>query len=420
MKSIAETINASERLLPKKWKAVNLSDLVDFIRGVSFNPADVKPQQAPDHVPILRAGNLGHGLDLSNDLIWVPKAYVSKEQMIKIGDIAVCMSSGSPSVVGKTAQLNQPWEGSVGAFCGIIRPKTQEIKKYLSYWFLSPNYLNWRDKQTRGANIQNLRFSEFSKIQLRLPPLSEQERIIKIVGNQFAAINCAHAAAEVQFEAAKTLPSAYLRAVFNSLEARKWPKEKLGKHVTKVGSGITPLGGQATYMTSGIPLIRSQNVHMDRFDEEGLAFITPEQDEAMSGSRVQEDDVLLNITGASIGRVCVVPSKLCPANVNQHVSIIRSDGSIDPQFLSYFISNPRFQAFIMNTQAGATRQALTKILIENFEIYFPDLSEQKRIASLLSAKTLQAHKLVHILEDNLSDVSKLPASVLRKAFNGEL
>lgn len=164
----------------------------------------------------------------------------------------------------------------------------------------------------------------------------------------------------------------------------KWQWVKLGDHVTKVGSGLTPRGGQSVYRQSGIPLIRSQNVHMNRFETEGLAFISPEQDEEMKQTRVQPGDVLLNITGASIGRVCVVPTRICPANVNQHVCIIRSDGTIDPGFLTFFISNPDFQRFIQDSQSGATRQALTKYAIENFRVPYPPLPEQKRIAAILA------------------------------------
>jgi type I restriction enzyme S subunit len=163
-----------------------------------------------------------------------------------------------------------------------------------------------------------------------------------------------------------------------------WQRVKLGKHATKVGSGLTPRGGQAVYQQSGIPFIRSQNVHINRFAMEGLAFISSEQDEEMRQTRVQPGDVLLNITGASIGRVCVVPDEICPANVNQHVCIIRSDGTIDPHFLALFISTPDFQQFIQDNQSGATRQALTKQAIEDFRVPLPPLPEQQRIAEALS------------------------------------
>ncbi|HEX8948760.1 MAG TPA: restriction endonuclease subunit S, partial [Dissulfurispiraceae bacterium] len=185
-------------------------------------------------------------------------------------------------------------------------------------------------------------------------------------------------------------------------------------------SGITPLGGRTAYISSGIPLIRSQNVHLNRFELSGLAFITSEQDEIMRGTRVYAGDVLLNITGASIGRVCVAPSEICPANVNQHVSIIRCNDSIVSEFLSFYISNPDFQKHIMDFQAGATRQALTKTLIEDFLIPLPSISEQKKIIKQLLEKMKEAEISMKALEGQLTTISKLPAALLRRAFNGEL
>jgi type I restriction enzyme S subunit len=192
---------------------------------------------------------------------------------------------------------------------------------------------------------------------------------------------------------------------------------RLGDWVTKIGSGITPLGGQASYPRSGIPLIRSQNVHLNRFVPEGLAYISPEQDAEMEGTRVCPGDVLLNITGASIGRVCVVPESLCPANVNQHVSIIRCKSEINSGFLSFYISTPEFQRFIMDSQAGATRQALTKVLIEDFRIPLPPLQEQKRIAAILNEQMAAVERARASAEAQLEAAKALPAAYLRAVFS---
>jgi restriction endonuclease S subunit/superfamily II DNA or RNA helicase len=167
-----------------------------------------------------------------------------------------------------------------------------------------------------------------------------------------------------------------------------------------------------------LPVVRnSQNVHINCFEESGLAFISKEQDEEMEASRVVPGDVLLNITGASIGRVCVVPSKLCPANVNQHVTIIRSDGSWNPFFLAYFISTPDFQKFILDNQSGATRQALTKSIIENFKIPLPPLHEQKRIAAILNKQMEEVEKARQNVIVQLKAAKELPTAYLRDIFN---
>ncbi|MFN5515732.1 MAG: restriction endonuclease subunit S [Cyanobacteriota bacterium] len=187
--------------------------------------------------------------------------------------------------------------------------------------------------------------------------------------------------------------------------------------ITKIGSGITPRGGQAIYLKSGIPLIRSQNVHLNTFQPLGLAYISAEQDNLMQSSRVVKGDVLLNITGASIGRVCVVPNDLCPANVNQHVSIIRSDESIDPAFLAFYISNPEFQKLILELESGATRQALTKTQIENFIIPLPTLKEQQRIVAILNEKmeAISAARTATLAQ--IEAASALPGAYFRQVFN---
>ncbi len=196
-----------------------------------------------------------------------------------------------------------------------------------------------------------------------------------------------------------------------------WRWVKLGEHVRKLGSGFTPCGGHATYQSSGVPLIRSQNVHMNRFVNDGLAFISDEQDEEMAASRVQAGDVLLNITGASIGRVCVAPSEVCPANVNQHVCVIRGDSALDPDFLAFYLATPDFQKFVLDSQAGATRQALTKAMIEDFQIPFTELSEQRRIAGVLREQMAAVASARRIAEAQLEAGQTLPAAYLRATFS---
>jgi len=166
----------------------------------------------------------------------------------------------------------------------------------------------------------------------------------------------------------------------------KWEKIKLKHLTTKIGSGATPTGGQEAYHDSGISLIRSQNVLDFGFSNNGLAFIDEVQARKLSNVAVEEDDILLNITGDSVARVCKVPSNLLPARVNQHVSIIRGDTQkVDSDFLLYFLLNPIFKTHLMRLASdGGTRNALTKSDLENLLILVPSLNEQKSIAAILS------------------------------------
>lgn len=163
---------------------------------------------------------------------------------------------------------------------------------------------------------------------------------------------------------------------------------RLGDHCLKIGSGATPRGGKEAYLAEGpYSLIRSQNVLNERFSVGGLAFISQEQADQLSNVEVQPGDVLLNITGDSVARVCQVDSAVLPARVNQHVAIIRPKPEvIDPQFLRYLLVSPEMQAHMLGLAAsGATRNALTKGMIEKFEIPMVPLPEQRAIAATLGA-----------------------------------
>lgn len=193
---------------------------------------------------------------------------------------------------------------------------------------------------------------------------------------------------------------------------------RLGDHTTKIGSGQTPQGGYRAYTQSGIPLIRSQNVQMGSFSEDGLAFISQAIDESMASSRVLPGDVLLNITGASIGRVCVVPDGRCPANVNQHVCIIRCAETLHPEYVATLLSSPEFQKLIWDRQAGGTRQALTKQMIEDFELPCPPVDKQRQIAARLKTQLAELDAAMTVAQTQAQDIARIRSRVLQEVFAG--
>jgi type I restriction enzyme S subunit len=168
---------------------------------------------------------------------------------------------------------------------------------------------------------------------------------------------------------------------------KNWPRITLADISSKIGSGATPRGGQKSYKSSGVSLIRSMNVYDFNFDEAGLAFIDNEQAAALSNVVVERNDILLNITGASVARCCMVPERILPARVNQHVSIVRlNPDRASPHYVMYVINSLQYKNRLLAiAQGGATREALTKEKIEKFEIPLPSPRVQRIIASILSA-----------------------------------
>ena len=164
---------------------------------------------------------------------------------------------------------------------------------------------------------------------------------------------------------------------------------RLGDVCTKIGSGATPRGGSSVYLDSGeVALIRSQNVFNDGFHYDGLAYLGTIHADQLAHVEVEEDDVLLNITGESVARSCQVVPGILPARVNQHVAIVRTDPRrLWPRYLRYFFITPYTQAHLLQlASAGATRKALTKGMIESLEITVPrEIKEQQAIACILGA-----------------------------------
>ena len=167
-----------------------------------------------------------------------------------------------------------------------------------------------------------------------------------------------------------------------------WEYMKLGDICTKIGSGATPKGGSTVYVENGTSFIRSQNIYNLSFKYDGLVYINDEASEKLKGVTIEAKDILLNITGDSVARTCIVPEGVLPARVNQHVAIIRpKKGIINPIFLNYYLASPFMQSYMLGLAVGkgASRNAITKMMIEDFEVPCPRIDLQEKIVDILSA-----------------------------------
>ena len=167
-----------------------------------------------------------------------------------------------------------------------------------------------------------------------------------------------------------------------------WEYMKLGDICTKIGSGATPKGGSTVYVENGTSFIRSQNIYNLSFQYDGLVYINDEASEKLKGVTVEAKDILLNITGDSVARTCVVPEDVLPARVNQHVAIIRPMRDIiNPIFLNYYLASPYMQSYMLGLAVGkgASRNAITKMMIEDFEVPCPRIDLQEKIVDILLA-----------------------------------
>lgn len=301
-----------------------------------------------------------------------------------------------------------------------LLPKEGVCRDYIAYLLRCQQTVDYITPENSGTRMPRADMKHLFNMRIPLPPLPEQRRITAAVERQLAAVEKARRAAEEQLEAADQL---YSLQINDSLSSDNFPGCKwipIGECTTKVGSGATPRGGQSSYRKQGIPLIRSQNIHFNRFIEDGLAFISDAQNELLKGTVVQKGDVLLNITGASIGRVCIVPDQICPANVNQHVCIIRFDERFLPEFVSLYMSTREFQKIIDDMQAGATRQALTKEQVQSLKLPLISQKQQEDITASIKARSKHLSGILKSLQTQLDTITAMPAAILRQAFSGQL
>ncbi len=196
----------------------------------------------------------------------------------------------------------------------------------------------------------------------------------------------------------------------------EWNMKKLDEISEKVNSGKTPLGGQAVYVESGILFIRSQNVIDNKLSFENSTFITEKINNTMKNSIVVANDILLNITGASLGRSCVVPNHFNIGNVNQHVCIIRLNKENDPAFLQPIFASEKGQNLFISLQTGGGREGLNFQSIRGISLAFPTLPEQTKIATFLTA----ANNKLQALKQKKTLLEHYKKGVMQKIFSQEL
>ncbi len=362
------------------WEIKKLGEVVTFQRGLTYSKSD---EVEFSNNCVLRSNNieLESMSILLDDLKYIREDFVvSADKKVKINTILICMSNGSKQHIGKVAFIDKEYDYAFGGFMGLIVPNSNISSKFVYYSCLSSSYKRFLAGVGNGANITNIKFSDLSQFLIPVPPLEEQE---KIVGE----LDCLSGVIEKKKQQLKEL-DALAQSIFyemfgNPVENdRGWEVKKLKDVTSKIGSGATPKGGNQSYKEVGISLVRSLNVHNNEFLYKDLAHIDDIQAESLSNVVLQESDVLLNITGASVARCCIVPSDVLPARVNQHVAIIRPNNNVDNTFICYQFTSDVYQQELLSIAKsnGATREALTKLQLESLFVILPPLSLQQQFA----------------------------------------
>ena len=280
--------------------------------------------------------------------------------------------------IGRTMLL--PAKSSVIGTMQYLVPCEVVIPQYL-YYVVKHMHL---EKYYTGATIPHIYFKDYKKEVFNLSPLDKQEEIVEILNRIEKLIDYKR---QVIQKLQELIKARFVEMFGDPISNEKsWETSKLLEVTNKIGSGATPKGGKESYISEGISLIRSLNVHDGKFLYKDLAYITDEQAHQLDNVKVFPYDVFINITGASVARSCVVPLDVLPARVNQHVSIVRCNKQkLNPIFANQQFLNSSFKKHLLGIgeSGGATRQAITKQQLEQLTIIVPPLSLQCAFASFI-------------------------------------
>lgn len=401
-----------------KWDIVDLPDLVFFQEG----PGVRKNQYTEEGVKLLNVSNLQKGkidLTTSDRYISEEEAYGRYEHfLVDEGDLIIASSGIKVDYFDEKMGFITKEHLPLCMNTSTIRFKSLDEDvlniRYFMY-FLKTNYFKKQlQRLITGSAQLNFGPSHLKQIKVILPEINIQNQIVDILDTTQNMID----KRQQQIEALSDLKQSIFLKMFGTVKTNKYnfKKSRLGEFTLLVTSGSTPRGGRKSYLNEGIPLIRSQNVLWNELRLEDVVFISEETHNNMKRSQLINRDVLLNITGASIGRSVVYEGSDYEANVNQHVCIIRLNESINPYYLSYYFTNDEFQKNVVNKNIGATRQAFNYTQIKNFDILVPDISLQNDFED----KVKEIDKRIDLLYKSIGRFNMLYHSVLHKAFNGEL
>ena len=329
------------------------------------------------------------------------------------------------------------YEGSCSLINTVLAPKNNMVNQYYNYLFKTELFADEFYKWGNGIvdDLWSTKWSSMKNIMVPFPPLKEQRIIADYLDIKCTQIDTIIAKEQSIIEKLQEYKKAIItqaitRGLNSSAKMKKtgfewigmipkhWNVKKIKYLTSKIGSGKTPKGGSDIYVDEGVLFIRSQNVYDGYFDLSSAVFISHEIDCTMSNTRVYRDDVLLNITGGSIGRSCLYESDEL-ANVNQHVCIIRCNSQMRPKFMQYFWNSSIGKTSIDIYQSGANREGLNFFEIGNTVVPTPELYEQDKIISYLDDKCDSINRVISQKLTIIDTLAEYKRSLIYEVVTGK-
>ena len=402
------TVKEAKKTLPDGWRWVRIGELCRLVNGDAYRESD----WSITGVPIIRIQNLNDGSKPFN--YWAGS--LQDRVVVESGNVLLAWS-GTPG----TSFGVHLWKGTKGVLNQHIFRVDIESNDVLPDWLVIA--VNHQldiliGKAHGGVGLRHVTKGEVESLEIPLPSLSEQKRIAAILNEQMAAVKRARAVAEAQLEAAKALPAAYLRAVFNSPEAQRWPRKELGE-----ACDLLPAKSIATDGDTEVLAITTACLTESGFQPAG---VKPAKMWAVNAAEcvVSPGEVLIarSNTPDLVGRVAMYAGDPEGAVASDLTIRIKPRDGVRAPFLTSYLSFLYLSGYWKNRAGGASgsMKKITRTQLLSEQVPVPSLEVQQRIATMLSEQLAAAEKTRKVLEEQLATINKLPAALLHRAFKGEL
>ena len=383
-----------------------LGAVIEQIRGVSYKPSDLSDKLDDNSVVLLRANNIKNGDLVFDDVVYVSKNRVNERQYLKRGDILVCTSSGSKELVGKAAFVRADLPMFFGAFCKVIRPRI-EYAEYIGHFFQSPYYRNHISAASAGANINNLRNEHIADLQISLPPLDEQRKVVAVLDKVSDLI----AKRQAQLDKLDLLVKARFVEMFGDpvSNPKGWPKVALSD---LADVRIGPFGSllhKEDYIEGGCPLVNTSHIVDWQIVVDKKFTVPKDKYEEMEPYHLKIGDVVMGRRG-EMGRCAVVCDSglLCGTGS----LIIRPKSDVTADYIQKIISFPSFKRTIEDMAVGQTMPNLNVPIVSSFQIIKPPVEIQKKYYELVE----RVEKIKSSIRGSLDRLETLKKALLQQYF----
>jgi type I restriction enzyme S subunit len=414
--------------LPSDWATVPMDSIASFVRGLTYKKSDARAAPTHGYVPLVRATNLQDDRLLLEDFVFVPRELVKDEQCLRPNDIVVATSSGSSSVVGKSAQVLDDFDGTFGAFCAALRPGPAVVPLYLRHFVQSPATRRDWSRAARGVNINNLKREHLLATTVTLPPLPEQQRIVEILEEQLSRLDAALDSVRVVREKAAQFRRSLLHAAFTGGLAernRDGSPSSASPRTIPLSEALLSIRNGVTYQNApdsgGLPIARIQTIANGEIDfaKVGYAGLA----EADPRHLLEPGDILFSHINSQshVGKVAIYGPGMPRLVHGMNLLRLRPRDSVRPMYLFYALQCPDVRHQIWASTRHAVNQASINIrTLSQVSVPSPPLAEQQRIVEVLDEQLSRLDASLAVADQIEKRSAALRRSLLHAAFTGRL